>query len=58
MSIKIIYLSKWEKHYQWPIPWENDKYNGYCKLCLKTFRIDGSGISQVKSHENSKSHKK
>ena len=29
----------------------------YCKLCNKSFRIDGAGIRQVKSHQKSKNHK-
>ena len=33
-------------------PWlssvKNDPYSGYCKLCYKTFWIDGCGASQVK----------
>ena len=45
------------KNYQWFTSVKNDKYSGCCKLCLKTFGIDGSGIPQVKSHENCKSHK-
>ena len=59
MSRKTSYLSKWEKDYQWltSVKKKNDKYSACCKLCLKSFRIDGSGIFQVKSHENSKSHK-
>jgi len=34
---------------------KNYVYCGYCKICLKSFKIDRSDISQVKSHE--KSHK-
>ena len=35
-----------------------DIYKAFCHQCfLKPFRIDGSGISQVKSHEKSGSHK-
>ena len=40
-------------------PWlelvKNDVYRAYSKICLKSFKLDGSGLSQVKSHE--KSHK-
>ena len=32
------------------------KFIAYCKICLKSFRIDNSGLSQVKSHE--KCHKR
>ena len=52
MSRKTKYSSKWEKNYQ-----KNGKYRDYCKLFLKSFSIDCSGISQAKSHENFKSHK-
>jgi len=31
---------------------KNDVYCGYCKICLKSFKIDGSGVSQVKSHKS------
>ena len=57
MSRKTSYSSKWEKDYQWITSVKIVKYSGYCKLCLKSFQIHGSRISQVKSHENSKSHK-
>ena len=32
------------------------KFIAYSKICLKSFRIDNSGLSQVKSHE--KCHKR
>ena len=41
----------WEKQFSWIQQVNSDIYRAYCKLCLKTSRIDGSGISQVKSHE-------
>ena len=37
---------------------KGDKHKAFCKLCLKTFQIDDSGISQVKLHEKSNIHKK
>ena len=41
-------------------PWlssvKNDPFSGYCKLCYKTFKIDGGGASQVKKHEPSILH--
>ena len=35
-----------------------DEYHGYCKVCKADFAIDGSGVSQVKSHSKSQAHKK
>jgi len=31
---------------------KNDVYCEYCNICLKSFKIDGTGVSQVKSHES------
>ena len=52
---KTKYCNKWEKTYPWLGKVNQDEYSAYCKLCLKSFRIDNSGISQVKSH--AKCHK-
>ena len=52
---KTKYCNKWEKTYPWHGKVNQDEYSAYCKLCLKSFRIDNSGISQVKSH--AKCHK-
>ena len=48
---KTTYCSKWEQGF----PVKNEKYMTYCKICFKLFRIDNSGLSQVKSH--AKCHK-
>ena len=45
----------WMEGRTWLAPMRNDVHRAYCKICLKSFKIDGSGLSQVKSHE--KSHK-
>ena len=34
---------------------KNEKYMTYCKICIKSFRLENSGLSQVKSH--AKCHK-
>ena len=42
------------------LPWlssvKNNPFSGYCKLCYKTFKIDGGGALQVKKHEPSILH--
>ena len=48
----------WENHYSWIASVQGDKHKAFSKLCLKTFQIDGSGISLVKSHEKTNIHKK
>ena len=32
------------------------EYQGFCKLCMSEFAVDGSGWSQVKSHQKSEKH--
>ena len=49
------YCSKWEQNFSWISPVKNEKYMAYYKICVKSFRIDKSGLSQVKSH--AKCHK-
>ena len=44
-----------QERYAWLSPVNTDKFMTYCKICLKSFRIDNSGLSQVKTHE--KCHK-
>ena len=52
---KRTYCSKWEKSCPWIYPVENEKYTAYCKICIKSFRIEKSVLSQVESH--AKCHK-
>ena len=40
-----------QERYAWLSPVNTDKFMTYCKICLKSFPIDNSGLSQVKSHE-------
>ena len=47
----------WERHFivrsrrKHISPVNTDKFMAYCRICLKSFRIDNSGLLQVKSHE-------
>ena len=52
------YNLSWENHYSWITSVKGDKRKAFCKFCRKTFQLDGSGITQVKSHEKSNIHKK
>ena len=53
---KTNYSSDWEKWYTWRKNLKNDASLAFCKLCDKTFRIDGVGISQVTSHATGQLH--
>ena len=54
----------WERHlivrsrrkHAWLSPVNTDKFVAYCKIRLKSFQIDNSGLSQVKSHEKCNKH--
>ncbi|KAG4072228.1 hypothetical protein HA402_005950 [Bradysia odoriphaga] len=50
-----MYSSDWEKSYKW-LKKSSDSGMAACKICNLTFRIDNSGLCQVKSHEKSKKH--
>ena len=43
------YCQSWEKDFQYLRKAPNDGYHGFCMACNKTFLIDGSGTSQVRS---------
>ena len=45
---KTTYCSKWEQNFPWISPLKNENYMAYCKICVKSFRIDNSRLSQVK----------
>ena len=53
---KTTYQKAWGEKWPWLSSVKNDPDCGYCKLCYKTFKIDGSGASQVKKHESSILH--
>ena len=50
------YREAWEKDFRW-LKRTVDSSCAFCKLCQKTFKIDASGISQVKSHASGAKHK-
>ena len=54
---KVSYRSSWESDFTW-IQKDKDSSNAYCKVCNSSFRIDNSGLSQVKAHASADSHKK
>ena len=46
---KVSYRSSWESDFTW-IQKDKDSSNAYCIVCNSSFRIDNSGLSQVKAH--------
>ena len=44
------FQSKWMKEFSW-VSATKDKYQAFCNICRKEFKIDGSGRSQVVSHQ-------
>ena len=53
---KTSHKSPWGTSYKWLTSVKNDAYSGYCKICKKAFRIDGSGQSQVQAHARGNKH--
>lgn len=53
---KVKYRAEWEKEFSWLSPSTTGIYLAYCKLCKKDFRIDNSGICQVKQHSTKAIH--
>ena len=49
------YQKSWEKDYPWVSSVRTDLQSAYCGICLKSFKINNSGVGQLKSH--SKCHK-
>ena len=54
-KVKTSYTIKWEKQFIW-LQRSKVPDCAFCKLCQKSFRIDGAGVGQVKSHHKSKTH--
>lgn len=50
------YSSEWERSFSWLKKCPSDTSSAMCKACNSTFKIDGSGIAQVKSHNKSVKH--
>ena len=53
---KTTYREAWEKDFRW-FKQTVDSSCAFCKLCQKMFKIDESGISQVKLHASGAKHK-
>ena len=52
---KTKFQSYWLKEFSWIESLKGDSGKVWCKLCKKSFKIDGSGKSQVLSHQKSHS---
>lgn len=50
------YSSEWERTFDWIMKCPSDTSVAFCKTCKTTFKIDGGGISQAKSHSHSRKH--
>lgn len=55
---KTTYCSRWEKEYEWISRCKSDQFSAFCKVCNKPFSVCGSGIGQVKAHNEGKKHQK
>ena len=53
---KTKYKKIWEENHTWLTGVKEDADSAKCTMCKSIFRIDGSGVSQVKIHESSKKH--
>ena len=53
---KTTYREAWEKDFRW-LKRTVDSSCAFCKLCQKAFKIDASGIPQVKLHAFGAKHK-
>lgn len=52
----VSYHPAWESQFTW-IKQDKNPNNTFCKACQVSFRIDNSGLSQVKTRESTKAHK-
>ena len=52
----VSYHPAWESQFTW-IKQDKNRNNTFCKACQVSFRIDNSGLSQVKTRESTKAHK-
>lgn len=53
---KVSYHPAWESQFTW-IKQNKNPNNAFCEACQVSFRIDNSGLSQVKTRESTKAHK-
>ena len=51
----VSYRPAWESQLTW-IKKDKNPNSAFCKVCQVSFRIDNSGLSQVKKHGNTKAH--
>ena len=51
---KTKYSKTWETDFDWLQPFKIDVFSAECSQCQKAFSVSGGGVSQVKSHANSK----
>ena len=58
MSYKTSYSSDWEENFKWLASFKTGRYSAHCKVCNKSFLIDGGGLSQVRIHARGKAHEK
>lgn len=47
---KTKFQQRWKLEYPWLKELPNDETRAFCTICLSRFRIDNSGIAQVRSH--------
>ena len=52
---KVSYRSGWQVEFPWIKKDEKDD-QAFCNVCKISFRIDNSGLSQVKAHASSNNH--
>lgn len=52
----VSYHPAWESQFTW-IKQNKNPNNAFCEACQVSFRIDNSGLSQVKTRESTKAHK-
>lgn len=50
------YSKSWEVTYPWIEAVPNDKFSAKCKICKTVFKINGSGVGQIKIHAATKKH--
>lgn len=53
---KVSYRPAWEREFSW-VQKDNKPEYAYCKVCESSFRINNSGLSQVRTHSKTQSHK-
>ena len=52
----VSYRPTWESQFIW-IKKDKNSNSTFCEVCQVSFRIDNSGLSQVKTHGITKAHK-